>query len=125
MEARDVSLFAETAQEIGEQRLTMQISCWIDIGRVETMQPHVLAALHMHHCGVVLCRASCDKLTTEVVHGQYTVASTLQYHRGLLGDGDVEGAHVAENPRSSCVQKLLGLSPTRDAVYLVKYSTAV
>jgi|SRR5690242_14427070 len=85
MEARDVSLFAETAQEIGEQKLNMQISCWIDIGRGETMQPHVLAALHMHHRGVVLCRASCDKLTTEVVHGKYTVASTLQYHRGLLG----------------------------------------
>ena len=49
----------------------------MDIGREKVMQPHVLAASHMQRCGVVLGRELRDKLTTEVVHGEYIVASTL------------------------------------------------
>lgn len=41
------------------------------------MQPHVLAALHMQNCGVALGCELRDKLKTEVVHGEYTVANTL------------------------------------------------
>jgi hypothetical protein len=47
------------------------------------MQSHVLAALHMQRCGVLLDYELCNELTTEVVHGQYLVADTLQYHFGF------------------------------------------
>jgi len=51
-----------------------QISCWMNIGRGRAMQTHVVPPYI-----ATLWRGAeyRDKLTTEVVHGEFVVADTL------------------------------------------------
>jgi hypothetical protein len=64
--------------------VTEQISCWMNIGRGKAMQPHVLTALHMQSCGLVLgCKLS-DEMMTEVAQGEFTLANTLERDSGSL-----------------------------------------
>ena len=50
-------------------------SCWMNIGRGRAMQTHVVPP----YIAALWRRAEYrDKLTTEVVHGDFVVANTLQ-----------------------------------------------